>query len=71
MASVPLMLTFMGAHKSKKQNLRRDLERWKREHNWTHNNLDACKRKGPDRKSGGKSEAVATKETLETIYSKY
>ena len=71
MASVPLMLTIMKVSKSKRQNLHRDLQKWKTLHNWNQSQLDACKRKGPDRVPGGRSESVATKETLQVIYGKY
>lgn len=71
MASVPQMLTFMKVPKGKKQNLHRDLERWRSHYHWTVSDLDASKRQGPNRKAGGSPEAVATKEVLQVIYTKF
>ena len=71
MASVPQMLTIMKVPKGRKQNLHRDLGRWRSQYHWTAYDLDASKRQGPDRKAGGSPGAVATKEVLQVTYTKY
>ena len=71
MASVPMLLALLKVPRSKKQNLARDLARWKKIHGWTITQIDQCKRKGPSRKPGGSAEAVATQEVLRILYGKY
>ena len=71
MASVPLFLKLCRVPKSKRINLARDLEKWKRLYHWTRNDVDCSKRKGVDRKPGGSPETIATKAVLEVLYSKY
>ena len=71
MASVPLLLSLCKVSKSKKINLARDLEKWKRIYHWTRNDVDSSKRTGVDRKPGGSPETIATKAVLEVLHSRY
>ena len=71
MASVPMLLALLKVPRSKRQNLARDLARWKNMRNWTVSQVDQCKRKGPTRKPGGSGEAVAMQDVLQILYVKY